>query len=101
MIVNVPVNGTDEAAVRANAGMFSQVLATGVAGIMLSHADRPGTIRAFIDRGRLPIHKHGPDKGINEGRGRVHGAASAAQIWSVTQEQYLDKADVWPLQSRW
>src|ERR1700729_1180868 len=29
VIVNVPVNGTDEVTVRANAWMFSQVLATG------------------------------------------------------------------------
>src|SRR5262249_46813006 len=33
VIVNVPVNGTDEATVRANAWMFQQVLATGVHGI--------------------------------------------------------------------
>ncbi|HMB79046.1 MAG TPA: hypothetical protein VKI43_03225, partial [Vicinamibacterales bacterium] len=41
VIVNVPVNGTDEAAVRANAWMFQQVLATGVHGILLCHADTP------------------------------------------------------------
>src|ERR1700744_1384462 len=46
VIVNVPVNGTDEATVRANAWMFSQVLATGVHGIMLTHADKPGAMRA-------------------------------------------------------
>src|SRR5262252_9545555 len=49
VIVNVPVNGIDEAAVRANAWMFSQVLATGVHGIMLTHADTPGAIRAFVE----------------------------------------------------
>src|ERR1700690_2710619 len=42
VIVNVPVNGTDEGAVRANAWMFSQVLATGVHGVLLTHADTPG-----------------------------------------------------------
>jgi hypothetical protein len=41
VIVNVPVNGVDEAVVRANAWMFYQVLATGVHGIMLTHADTP------------------------------------------------------------
>jgi 4-hydroxy-2-oxoheptanedioate aldolase len=35
VIVNVPVNGTDESAVHANAWMFAQVLATGVHGIIL------------------------------------------------------------------
>src|SRR5258706_11751541 len=47
VIVNVPVNGTDEASVRANAWMFQQVLATGVHGILLCHADAPGAVRAF------------------------------------------------------
>jgi 4-hydroxy-2-oxoheptanedioate aldolase len=97
VIVNVPVNGTDEAAVRANAWIFSQVLATGVHGIMLTHADTPGAIRAFVEAVRLPIHKQGLDKGISEGRRGAHGTPTAAPIWGVTQEQYLDKADAWPL----
>jgi 4-hydroxy-2-oxoheptanedioate aldolase len=97
VIVNVPVNGTDEAAVRANAWMFSQVLATGVHGVMLTHADTPGAIRAFIEAVRLPIHKQGLDHGINEGRRGVHGVPTAAEIWGVSQEQYLDMADAWPL----
>jgi 4-hydroxy-2-oxoheptanedioate aldolase len=97
VIVNVPVNGTDEATVRANAWMFQQVLATGVHGIMLTHADTPGAIRAFVEAVRFPIHKQGVDKGISEGRRGAHGTATAAPIWGVSQEEYLDKADVWPL----
>jgi 4-hydroxy-2-oxoheptanedioate aldolase len=97
VIVNVPVNGTDEAAVRANAWMFNQVLATGVHGILLTHADTPGAVRAFVEAVRLPLHKQGLDKGINEGRRGVHGAPTAAQIWGISQEEYLDKADAWPL----
>jgi 4-hydroxy-2-oxoheptanedioate aldolase len=97
VIVNVPVNGTDEAAVRANAWMFAQVLATGVHGIMLTHADTPGAVRAFVEAVRLPIHRQGLDRGINEGRRGVHGAPAAAQIWGVSQDEYLDKADPWPL----
>jgi len=97
VIVNVPVNGTDEGAVRANAWMFQQVLATGVHGILLTHADTPGAVRAFVEAARLPIHKQGVDKGINEGRRGVHGAPTAAQIWGVSTDEYLDKADAWPL----
>src|SRR2546428_8100014 len=88
VIVNVPVNGTDEAAVHANAWMFEQVLATGVHGVLLTHADTPGAVRAFIEATRLPIHKQGVDRGVNEGRRGVHGAATASQIWGVTQEEY-------------
>src|SRR5471030_2526427 len=62
VIVNVPVNGIDEAAVRANAWMFQQVLAAGVHGIMLTHADTPGAIRAFVEMSRLPIHHAGVAK---------------------------------------
>jgi 4-hydroxy-2-oxoheptanedioate aldolase len=97
VIVNVPVNGTDEGAVRANAWMFQQVLATGVHGILLTHADTPGAVRAFVEASRLPIHKQGVDKGVSEGRRGVHGAPTAAQIWGVSQDEYLQKADAWPL----
>jgi len=98
VIVNVPVNGTDEMAVRANAWMFSQVLATGVHGVLLTHADSPGAVRAFIEACRLPIHKQGVGKeDLPEGRRGVHGAPTAAAIWGVTQDEYLQKADAWPL----
>src|SRR6516164_2455563 len=72
VIVNVPVNGTDEATVRANAWMFQQVLATGVHGILLTHADTPGAVRAFVEMSRLPIHKQGVGKGVDEGRRGAH-----------------------------
>jgi 4-hydroxy-2-oxoheptanedioate aldolase len=97
VIANVPVNGTDEAAVHANAWMFAQVLATGVHGVMLTHADTPGAIRAFVEAVRLPIHNEGVGEWLNEGRRGVHGAPTAAQIWGISQDEYLDKADAWPL----
>lgn len=97
VIVNVPVNGTDEATVRANAWQFAQVLATGVHGVMLTHADTPGAVRAFVEAVRLPIHKQGVGQGISEGRRGVHGADTASRIWGISQQEYLQKADVWPL----
>jgi len=97
VIVNVPVNGTDEATVRANAWMFHQVLATGVHGILLCHADSPGAVKAFVEAVRFPTHKQGVDQGISEGRRGVHGNTTAARIWGISADQYIDKADVWPL----
>src|SRR3954468_8309426 len=97
VIVNVPVNGIDAATVRANAWMFAQVLATGVHGILLCHADDPGAVRAFVEAVRLPIHKQGVGAGLSEGRRGVHGGPTAAQIWGVPASDYLEKADVWPL----
>ena len=97
VIVNVPVNGTDAATVRANAWMFQQVLATGVHGILLCHADDPGAVKAFVEAVRFPIHKQAVDKGLNEGRRGVHGSPTAARIWGISVEEYNQKADVWPL----
>lgn len=98
VIANVPVNGWDEAAVHANAWMFQQVLATGVHGIMLTHADTPGAIRAFVEACRFPIHHEGVGvNGLGEGRRGAHGVPTAAQIWGVSQDEYLQKADPWPL----
>jgi 4-hydroxy-2-oxoheptanedioate aldolase len=97
VIVNVPVNGTDETTVRANAWMFQQVLAAGVHGIMLTHADTPGAIRAFVEAVRFPIHKEGVGPLLGEGRRGVHGSATAAQTWGISVEEYQEKADPWPL----
>ncbi|MBI3494048.1 MAG: hypothetical protein HY047_20060, partial [Acidobacteria bacterium] len=88
VIVNVPVNGTDEATVRGNAWMFQQVLATGVHGVLLCHADTPGAVRAFVEAVRFPA---------NGGRRGVHGNVTAARIWGISADEYAEKADVWPL----
>ena len=88
VIVNLPVNGTDETTVRANAWMFQQVLATGVHGLLLCHADTPGAVRAFVESVRFPA---------NGGRRGVHGNPTAARIWGISADEYGEKADVWPL----
>ena len=67
VIVNVPVNGLDGASVRANAWMFQPVLATGVHGILLCHADSPDAARAFVEAVRFPIHKQGLDRALTKG----------------------------------
>ncbi len=97
VIVNVPVNGTDETTVRANAWMFQQVLATGVHGIMLTHADTPGAVRAFVESVRFPNRNQGVGPLLGEGRRGVHGNALAAQIWGISVEEYEKRADPWPL----
>jgi 4-hydroxy-2-oxoheptanedioate aldolase len=98
VIVNVAVRGTDEVTVRANAWMFEQVLATGVHGILLVHADNPGAVRALIEAVRYPNREQGVGQaGLKEGVRGAHGAAMAAKIWGVSQAEYMQKADPWPL----
>src|SRR5256886_5175009 len=88
VIVNVPVNGTDEASVRANAWMFQQVLATGVHGVLLCHADTPGAVRAFVEAVRFPAYG---------GRRGVHGNPAAAAIRGVNADEEGEKAHALPL----
>ena len=98
VIVNVPVRGTDEATIRANAWMFEQVLATGVHGILLCHATTAGAVRAMVEAVRYPNREQGVgQQGLQEGRRGAHGAAMASQIWGVSAAEYMQKADVWPL----
>ena len=97
VIVNVPVNGLDEVTVRANSWMFQQVLAAGVHGIMLTHADNPGAIRAFVEGVRFPTHKQGVGPLLGEGHRGAHGSAPAAEIWGISVKEYEEKADPWPL----
>jgi 4-hydroxy-2-oxoheptanedioate aldolase len=98
VIVNLPVRGTDEATIRANAWMVEQVLATGVHGILLCHATTAGAVRALVEAVRYPNRMQGVgQQGLQEGRRGEHGAATASKIWGVTREEYEQKADTWPL----
>jgi 4-hydroxy-2-oxoheptanedioate aldolase len=98
VIVNVAARGTDEATVRANSWMFEQVLATGVHGILLVHADTPGAVRALVEAVRYPNREQGVGQaGLKEGTRGAHGASMAAKVWGVSTEEYMQKADPWPL----
>jgi 4-hydroxy-2-oxoheptanedioate aldolase len=97
VIVTLPTDGTDENTMRMNSWTVKQVLATGIHGILLCHAQSPDAVRAFVEAVRFPTAKQGVGLGIGEGRRGVHGIANAAKIWGVSQQEYLQKADVWPL----
>jgi 4-hydroxy-2-oxoheptanedioate aldolase len=92
VIVVLPVRGVDEASIRANAWMVEQVLATGVHGIMLAHATTGGAVRALVEAIRYPNREKGP-----EGYRGVHGGSMAAKIWGISTQEYVRRADLWPL----
>lgn len=96
VIAIVPAAAVDEASARANAWMFQQVLATGVHGIHIVRARSPEAVAAIVQAIRYPIHHQAEDElGIG-----LRGWGShkfAAGIWGVSEEEYLRRADVWPL----
>jgi 4-hydroxy-2-oxoheptanedioate aldolase len=97
VIVEVPVNGVSEEAVRANAWQFRQLLARGVHGLLLCHAENPGAVQAFVECCRFPFQTMGVGRGLDVGRRGAGGQGSAAPIWGISADEYLEKADPWPL----
>ena len=68
-----------------------------VHGILLCHAETPGAVKAFVESVRYPFHTIGVGEGLDQGRRGSGGQGSAAEIWGLSVQEYLERADVWPL----
>jgi 4-hydroxy-2-oxoheptanedioate aldolase len=97
VIVEVPVDGSTEAGIRANAWQFRQILARGVHGVLLCQAESADAVRAFVESCRYPIHKIGVGHGLGVGTRGRGSEPSAASVWGVSGGGYMDSADPWPL----
>lgn len=117
IIVEAPVNGTDEANIRHNAWQFRQILGRGAHGVLLCQAERAEAVRAFVECCRYPHHLIGQDPALPTPVARLSGARrqvpaqgrlgigtrgrgsepTAAPIWGVSEADYLRLADPWPL----
>ena len=126
VIVEAPVNGTDEANIRFNAWQFRQILAQGVHGILLCQAESAAAVRAFVESCRYPNQLAGLDPDRPTPLERLRGAASptshrigpdgrpylgvgtrgrgseqvAAPVWGLASDEYLQRCDPWPLNPR-
>ncbi|MDH3662307.1 MAG: aldolase/citrate lyase family protein [Alphaproteobacteria bacterium] len=97
VIVTLPTDGADEAMVRTNSWMIKQALATGVHGLMLCHVEAPGAVRAFVECARYAFQDIGVGDRLGPGRRGSGGQERAAAVWGLSTADYLDRADVWPL----
>ena len=95
VIVTLPVLGKDPAAMRANTWVVQQVLASGVHGILLCHAESPEAIREFVEASRYPFAEKAA--GLGQGYRGSGSQGFASQIWGISQTEYFKKADTWPL----
>jgi 4-hydroxy-2-oxoheptanedioate aldolase len=95
VIVTLPVLGLDVAGMRANYWVVHQVLAAGVHGILLCHARDPEAARVFVASARYPFAP--PAAGLEQGLRGSGSQGFASQIWGLSQNDYLQKADPWPL----
>ena len=117
VIVEAPVNGTDEANVRFNAWQFRQILGRGAHGILLCQAETADATRAFVEACRYPHNLAGVDPSLPSPKARLAGAVrprakdgllgigtrgrgsetTAAPVWGLSGDDYMDRCDPWPL----
>jgi len=88
------VLGDNPASMRANAWVVQQVLASGVHGILLCQAESPEAVRIFVEAARYPFAAGADVSQSHRGAG---SQSFASEIWGVSPNEYLAKADVWPL----
>lgn len=127
VVVEAVVNGTSEENVRFNSWQFRQILARGVHGILLCQAETAGAVRAFVEACRYPINTQGVDPSLASPLERMRGAvsaqagaaraadgapllglglrgkgseASAAPVWGISGDEYVERCDPWPLNPR-
>ncbi len=97
IIVEAPVDGANEAVIRYNAWQFRQILARGVHGVLLCQAESADAVRAFVESCRYPIHKIGVGHDLGIGTRGRGSEPSAAPVWGLSPEEYMQRADPWPL----
>jgi 2-keto-3-deoxy-L-rhamnonate aldolase RhmA len=121
VIVELPVRGTDLASVLANTWQIRHILARGVHGLLLCQAESAEAVRAFVEAARYPHHAAGVDPALPSPLQRLRGdgagmtatgpllgvgtrgrgsEATAAAIWGISHQDYMGRADPWPLNSR-
>ncbi|MCA9230994.1 MAG: hypothetical protein KDA57_10100 [Planctomycetales bacterium] len=99
VIVVLPLLGLDEKSVKSGGWMVQQALAQGVHGVHLARARDPEAVKRFVQAARYPIHKQGSES-VPEGLRGFGSHKFAASIWGIEEREYLQRADVWPLNSQ-
>ncbi len=92
VLVRIPAYGREAASCH---WMVKQVLDQGAHGIIVPHIESAEQARAVMQAMRYPPVPEAPDRDPQGQRG--FGAGNAARYWGMTPQEYLRKADVWPL----
>ncbi len=88
--VRIPVNGRER-----NQWIVKQVLDIGVMGIVFPMINTPEDAVAAVQACRYPHPGDANDPGPVGQRG--HAPNNAVRYWGLSQSEYFEKADVWPL----
>lgn len=92
----LPASGKSASEVLDNQWQITHLLNAGVHGLVLCRARDPEAVRAFVDCSRFVFRRDadgGPGSGLRGNGGQQH----PAEIWGLSPEEYLQRADPWPL----
>lgn len=92
-IVRIGANGSE---VHANQWMFKQALDAGAFGVMVPFVNIAEEARQAVKAMRYPPAKDNPAQHPRGARGWA-ATIAALGTWGVTPAEYLQKADLWPL----
>lgn len=96
VICTLPVIGASATAVEANAWQIAHLLAAGVHGLLLCHAETPAAVKKFVECCRYPFQKRGREV-LDVGRRGGGGQGYAAEVWGLSVAEYMARCDPWPL----
>ena len=95
VIAELPFLGDSVESVLANSWIARQILNFGLDGLILCHAESPDAIKELIKQIR---YSHLNNKiGKNFGKRGHGGEKIASKILSITENEYIKQADLWPL----
>ncbi|MFL2746139.1 MAG: hypothetical protein ACJ0A9_02295 [Dehalococcoidia bacterium] len=97
VITTLPSNCMTPEEVLYNSWQVRHVLGVGVHGVLHTHARTPEAVKTFISTTRYPFNNLGLNQGLNEGLRGSGGQDFASKIWQMNTDEYLSKADPWPL----
>ena len=97
VVCTLPSNCISVAEMAANAWQTRHVLSTGAHGVLHTHARDVDAVRWFVASARYPFQTIGRDAGLPEGLRGSGGQPAPAAVWGMTPEEYVRKADPWPL----
>jgi 4-hydroxy-2-oxoheptanedioate aldolase len=97
VLVEAPVAGMSAEMVLYNSWQFRQILGRGVHGILLCQAETPEAVATFVNCCRYPIHRTGVGDLLGVGIRGIGSESTAAPVWGVDRDEYIRRADPWPL----
>lgn len=99
VIATLPSSGRSADMVLMNQWQITHLLNTGVHGLILCHVSDPAAVRAFVECCRFAYRGLANGDQLGPGRRGSGGQNFPAEIWGLEPEEYMHRADPWPLSS--